>query len=270
MDQAAVVLGDEGRLLPLLCQPCCVSPLVELSDELTIWGVDSGVSHAVSGIEYEAVRAATFMGYKMICDVEDLPVSFDSTGAVPRWTDPRWNGYLSDVPVSLFRSRYEALLPECLSGEEYLRRAQVHVDPFSAARPDLTYRIRACTKYSVEENQRIRLFVELARLRSQAAYELIGRAYVPVALVVHRMRPGLRGYGSAGGSGARGRHTGGSLRREDFRRRRRRHGGGAGAQGRATRISGCSAGLRKSPRRICCAYFAGSSAGAERFGTKVV
>lgn len=174
MDQATVVLGDEGHLLPLLCQPCCVSPLVKLSGDLETWAIDSGVSHAVSGMEYEAVRAATFMGYKLICDWERLPVRLDETAAVPRWTDPRWNGYLSDIPVSVFRSRFECRLPESLPGEEYLSTAGIHVDPFSAVRPGIAYRVRACTRYSVEENQRIRLFVELARSSSETAWQLMG------------------------------------------------------------------------------------------------
>lgn len=174
MDQATVVLGDEGQLLPLLCQPCCVQPLVRLPGELEIRAVDSGVSHAVSGIEYEAARAASFMGYKMICDGEGLEVGLDRTGAVPRWTDARWNGYVSDIPVSLFRSRYERRLPETMSGEEYLRIAGTHVDPFSSARPEVTYRLRACTRYSIEENQRIRLFVELAHSASEESWRLMG------------------------------------------------------------------------------------------------
>ena len=174
MDQATVVLGDEGCLLPLLCQPCCVSPLVKLPDELETWAVDSGVSHMVSGIEYEAVRAASFMGYKMICDWEGLPLRLEESGAVPRWTDPRWNGYLSDISPSEFRARYECRLPEAISGEAYLEQHRNHADPFSAVRPEVTYRVRACTRYSVEENHRIRTFVELARSSSESAWALMG------------------------------------------------------------------------------------------------
>src|SRR5260370_13645212 len=58
MDQAAVVLGNEGYVLPLLCQPCQPRPLVRLPDGLRCWALDSGVSRAVTRIEYEAARAA--------------------------------------------------------------------------------------------------------------------------------------------------------------------------------------------------------------------
>ena len=163
MDQMAVALGDEGSILPLLCQPCQPRPLVRLPEDLRCWGVDSGVSHAVTGVEYEAARAAAFMGYKLVCDWEGLAVEEDHSGAVPRFTDPVWNGYLANIPPSVFRSRYEHMLPETLSGAQFLEEAQAHVDPFTRVREEMEYRIRANTRYAVEENARVRLFAELAR-----------------------------------------------------------------------------------------------------------
>jgi galactokinase len=74
MDQITVVLGDQDHFVPLICQPCQPEPLVRLPAPLRIWGVDSGVRHSVAGIEYETARAATFMGYAMLCDWEKLPV----------------------------------------------------------------------------------------------------------------------------------------------------------------------------------------------------
>ena len=178
MDQAAAVLGDEGYVLPLLCQPCRARPLVRLPEDLRCWAVDSGVSHAVTGIEYEAARAAAFMGYKLICDREGLPVTSDGDSRIPRFTDPRWRGYLSDVTPSLFRSRYEQSLPERMPGAQFLRDGQFHPDPFTSVRPEILYRVRNCTRYACEENQRIQLFVELARgaaaEASEDAWRLMG------------------------------------------------------------------------------------------------
>jgi galactokinase len=163
MDQIAVVLGDEGCVLPLVCQPCLPRPLVRLPEGLTCWAVDSGVRHAVTGVEYEAARAAAFMGYKLICDAEGLAVERDTAGRIPRFTDARFDGYLANLPPSLFRSRYEARLPERLTGQQYLVDGQTHVDPYTSVLPEATYLVRACTRYAVEENQRVQLFAELAR-----------------------------------------------------------------------------------------------------------
>jgi galactokinase len=168
MDQIAVVLGDEGHVLPLVCQPCLPQPLVRLPAGLTCWAIDSGVSHAVTGVEYEAARAAAFMGYKLICDWEGLSVRRDDVSRIPRFTDNRFGGYLANLAPSIFRERYEARLPERISGADYLRLAQAHVDPFTKARADVDYSIRACTRYAVEENERVRLFAELARGADEA------------------------------------------------------------------------------------------------------
>jgi galactokinase len=163
MDQAASVLGDEGHVLPLLCQPCTPMPLVRLPEGLQCWAIDSGVKHAVTGIEYEAARAAAFIGYRMICEWEGLPLMLDETGRIPQFRDPRWNGYLSKMLPSVFRSKYEHRLPETLSGSEIVALGKTHPDPFTTVRPEVNYRVRACTRYAVEENQRIGLFIELAR-----------------------------------------------------------------------------------------------------------
>ncbi len=171
MDQAASVLGDEGYVLPLLCQPCAPRPLVKLPESLQCWAVDSGVSHMVTGVEYEAARAAAFIGFRMICDREGLPLTYDTSGRIPRFVDPRWNGYVSNITPSEFRAKYESSLPERISGAELLREGKVHPDPFTTVRPEVPYRVRACTRYAVEENQRIELFVELARGAHDAAGE---------------------------------------------------------------------------------------------------
>jgi L-arabinokinase len=83
--------------------------------------------------------------------------------------EPRWNGYISNISPSVFRSLYEPELPEQISCAELLARGDVHPDPFTTVRPEVRYRVRACTRYAVEENQRIEMFVELARGASAGA-----------------------------------------------------------------------------------------------------
>ena len=159
MDQAAVVLGETGHVMPLLCQPCCPFPLVRLPPDLEVRAIDSGVKHSIAGLACETARAAAFMAYRMICDWEDLPVTLDDSGFIPRFKDSRWNGYLSNLSVSLFRSRFEHRLPEFLSGADYKHE---HVDPFTRLRPEVVYPVRAAARYAVEEHQRVQLFSQLS------------------------------------------------------------------------------------------------------------
>ena len=171
MDQITSVLGDEGQVLPLVCQPCVPEDLVKLPDEVECWAIDSGVSHEVAGIEYEAVRAAAFMGYKLICDWENLPVALDTTGQITRCTDPRWGGYLANIDRSIFHERYEHRLPKTMSANELFRLSDLHTDPFTKVQENVVYRVRANTRYAVEENQRVQLFSQLTRLGARESSE---------------------------------------------------------------------------------------------------
>jgi galactokinase len=114
----------------------------------------------------------------MICDREGLPFTLDGDGRIPRFVEPRWDGYLSNISPSVFRSCYESELPLQTSGEEILSLSTPHVDPFTSIRPGVNYRVRACTRYAIEENQRIELFVELARAAQadmgENAFRLMG------------------------------------------------------------------------------------------------
>jgi galactokinase len=273
MDQAASVLGDEGYILPLLCQPCQVMPPVKLPEDLQIWAIDSGVKHAVTGIEYEAARAAAFVGQRMICELEQLPLQFDDSGRIPRFTDPRWKGYLSSLEASLFRSKYEAFLPEKVAGEDLLKDSKEHPDPFTQIREGVSYPVRACTRYAVEENQRIELFVELVRGLSTdptpAGFRLLGDlmfqshwSYTEcglgsretdrlIELVREEVGPGKL-YGAkitGGGAGGTVAVLGAKEARDAFERVVNRY---ADEQGGAPYV------------------FEGSSPGADRFGVKVI
>jgi galactokinase len=178
MDQAAVITGKAGHVMPMICQPCLVEELIRLPEALRVWGVDSGVSHQVTGIEYEAARAAAFMGYKIICDHEGILVSSEKGVEIPRYTDPVWNGYLANLSVSEFRGKYQQLLPVKMFMEEFLDEHQFHPDPFTPLRPGVAYPVLANTKYAVEENQRVMIFSELSRgaaqTSSKRAYQMMG------------------------------------------------------------------------------------------------
>ncbi len=117
--------------------------------------------HAVTGLEYEAARAAAFVGYQLICEWENVSIAQDGDSNIPRYTDPRWRGYLSNIKPSEFRAKYESRLPEMISGEAILSWEKTHPDCFTTIRPEVKYRVRACTRYAIEENLRIELFVEL-------------------------------------------------------------------------------------------------------------
>jgi galactokinase len=161
MDQAAIVLGQKDQLLPLICQPCHPLPPVFLSSDLRIWGIDSLAPRATIGVAYETARAAAFIGYKLICQREGIDIALDEVSEIPRWTDPCWSGYLSNLTPSEFHSTFERWLPQLASGRECLDRIGMHVDPFTRIHPDRDYPIRAAVRYATEENARVSMVQSL-------------------------------------------------------------------------------------------------------------
>jgi len=273
MDQAASVLGDKEYCLPLLCQPCTPMPLVQLPEGVQVWAIDSGVKHAVTGIEYEAARVAAFVGYRMICEWEGLPLILDEGGRIAQFRDPQWNGYLSKIVPSVFRSKYEYRLPEILAGSDILALGKIHPDPFTTVRPGVNYRVRACTRYAVEENQRIALFVELVRgARDGGA----GEAFRMMGDLMFQSHWSY----TECGLGCEATDLLVELVREESDERRlfgaKITGGGAGGTVAVLGARGAEEAFRRvvakyAQARSCEPYvFEGSSIGADRFGLRVL
>jgi galactokinase len=192
MDQLTVILGAEGYFVPMLCQPCQPKPLVKLPETLRLWGIDSGVRHSVAGIEYESARAATFMGYRFLCKWEKLQPVLDESGALPRWVDSRWNGYLANLSPSLFRSLYEQRLPESMPGGKFNQLFAIHLDPFTPVREQVVYPVRAATRYAVEENWRVQSFFSLISRPAQTLDASTGSLLGELMYLAHL------GYGECG------------------------------------------------------------------------
>jgi len=188
MDQAAITLGRGDSLLPILCQPCAPQAPVRLPTGGRIWGIDSMAARSTTSAAYDRARAAAFMGYKLICRQEGLPLRAAQQGGLVRWIDDRWNGYLSNVQPSEFRAQYEQMLPENLRGEIFLAEAGEHVDPLTEIALDQDYPVRAAARYAVEEHHRVKTVATLlaalassetagARLDQSAGLELVGEIF---------------------------------------------------------------------------------------------
>jgi galactokinase len=62
MDQMTAVLGQPDQLMALLCQPAELKGGVALPDDTSVWGIDSGIRHAVSGDDYTLGKSRGFYG----------------------------------------------------------------------------------------------------------------------------------------------------------------------------------------------------------------
>ncbi|MCU0494882.1 MAG: hypothetical protein MUD01_25125, partial [Chloroflexaceae bacterium] len=145
MDQMTVACGEQGQLLALLCQPAELLPGVSLPAELEVWGIDSGIRHAVSGADYGSVRVGAFMGYRIMQGLA-------GAGELPD------GGYLANVAPSLWETRYRDRVPDALDGAAFLARYSGTHDSVTTVDPNRRYQVRQPTAHPVFEHQRVQLF----------------------------------------------------------------------------------------------------------------
>jgi len=190
MDQVVVTMGRPGAVLPILCRPASVDPVVELPDDLEVVGVPTGAEHDVTGVPYARARAAAFMGKRIV---------EDSTSR--SWT------WVSELPVDAVDA-----LPDALDGSAFLDRWGATDDPLTTVARDETYPVRAATSFGVEEHRRSRALLDaldrhaLDTVRSimaasHASYDAMGLGHEAATAVADRVlaRPGVHGARSSGG-----------------------------------------------------------------------
>ncbi|MEN3340363.1 MAG: galactokinase [Acidobacteriota bacterium] len=169
MDQMASICGEAGNLMALLCQPAEYQGSVRVPDGLGLWGIDSGIRHAVTGTDYGAVRIGAFMGYRILATLAGLRVTPGPEGHV-QVDDPRWGGYLANVGGEAFR-RFERDIPEALDGEEFLARYHGTTDLVTRVAPARRYAIRTPTAHPIYEHERVTEWAGRLRAAPAAAVD---------------------------------------------------------------------------------------------------
>jgi L-arabinokinase len=158
MDQMTSSCGKAGELLALLCQPAEIQGFVKVPSELAIWGIDSGVKHAVTGADYGSVRVGAFMGYRIIG--AEAGLSF-AKGQPFKVHDPKWKGYLANLTPSEFEMRFASKLPEKVLGEEFLQKYDGTTDAVTRVDYQRKYSVLTPTAHPIYEHFRVRTFAGL-------------------------------------------------------------------------------------------------------------
>ena len=173
MDQMTAACGQAGQLLSLLCQPALLQEPVKIPSHLSFWGMDSGLTHSVSGAGYTAVRVGAFMGYRIIAALAGYSMKAGSKAKHVCIHDTVWNGYLANIAPSFYEQHYAALLPDEITGRAFLERYQGTTDSVTEINPEAVYRVSRPTAHPIYEHFRVRTFAALLQHSKK-----IGRAHV--------------------------------------------------------------------------------------------
>lgn len=161
MDQMAVECGEADKLLALLCQPAELQGMRSIPEEISVWGIDSGIRHSVGAGDYGSVRTGAFMGYRIIAELAGFRVEDTATEGVVRIDDPKWEGYAANLTPAEFEESYAAHLPEQITGKDFLARYRGITDIVTAVHPERKYAVLNPTAHPVYENARVHRFAEL-------------------------------------------------------------------------------------------------------------
>ena len=193
MDQATSIMGEANHLLPIHCQPCTLYDPLPLPDDLAVWGLDSGIRHSVGGADYGSVRAAAFMGYRIIAEHAGFHVEHTGPGLV-RVHDPEFDGYLANISPEEFDKKWSDHLPLSLSGEAFLARYHGITDPVSTINANGDYRVLQSAGHPIYENDRTRSFIDLLHAeQSEDSHRKLGSL-----MLQSHMSYGTCGLGSPG------------------------------------------------------------------------
>ncbi|MEM7032288.1 MAG: GHMP kinase [Chloroflexota bacterium] len=175
MDQMTAVCGHNNQLMALLCQPAELQGDVALPEDIAVWGIDSGVRHAVSGADYGSVRVGAFMGYRIIADLAGLSVRHQASEHSLAIDDAKWQGYLANVTPAYFDQHFARHLPDQMTGAAFLKEFTNTTDAVTQVETDRTYAVRTPTAHPVHEHFRVRTYAELLQgSPSERRLELLG------------------------------------------------------------------------------------------------
>jgi galactokinase len=163
MDQMTAVFGETNCVLELLCQPAELKGMLALPEQLEVWAIDSGIRHFLGGSDYRTVRAATFMGYRIIAAIAGLSVRRAEHHGHVCIDDWKWKGYLANVTPEEFEQKYAAHVPERLLGREFLDRYQGITDVVTCVDPAAEYPVRQATRHPIYEHARVNAFASMLK-----------------------------------------------------------------------------------------------------------
>lgn len=165
MDPVASCWGESGTLLRMVCQPHELQPPLNVPDGVRFVGISSNVRHHVGGGAYGHTRCAAFMGHKII--VEKMRQIGAAAGR--RLVRDPTNGYLANLSPDDYKTIFRAMLPEQISGKDFIDQFTGTIDPISVIQPDVVYPVQHALDHHVLEARRVRNFSAFLEEASAAA-----------------------------------------------------------------------------------------------------
>ena len=152
------------RLTPITSVPSEVFHPINIPDNIALVGIDTGIPVSLSDEAYGHARTAMFMGYSIIAlssgaTVHDLEIARETQD----WSTLPYQGRIAAIHPSEFEDKFLPVLPERLSGQQFIDKYQTTIDVISFIDRDKEYLVRNCTRHPVYENFRAKMFAQIIK-----------------------------------------------------------------------------------------------------------
>jgi len=153
MDPVTSMLGKKDHMLLLKCQPHELKGLMPVPRGYFFAGICSQVNHSVACGPYRHTRISAFIAHAIIARFfSDVGIKKDPT-----------RGYLANVSADLFHRYFRLILPETISGRDFLAAYGPTIDRVTQVDAEEIYTPRAAAEHHILENHRVHQFVEHLR-----------------------------------------------------------------------------------------------------------
>ncbi|MCH7591847.1 MAG: hypothetical protein IH989_03570 [Planctomycetes bacterium] len=152
-DAYCVLHGEADTLHLVECATSSLGARINLSDRLSVIGIECGGRSSDATEKFIRARVAAFMGRGLI---ERIVRHENPTGS-------SFSGLLSSVSVEDYVERFRDRLPTKLKGSEYLERFGETGDSLTRIDPSCTYKVRSRTEHHIYEHTRVSQFLKCIR-----------------------------------------------------------------------------------------------------------
>jgi len=156
--------GPRGSLLRIICQPHEIQKPLPMPAGIRVLGINSNVKCNPTAGAYQKTRCAAFMAHKMILGkMTDMGLAMGR----PLWGDPM-HGYLAKLDPEDYKRLFRLLLPENMSGQQFLDQFASTIDTETQVSPIEWYQVQHAADHHVLEARRVVRFAEFLEQASES------------------------------------------------------------------------------------------------------
>ncbi len=149
METASPVMGKKDKLLAMRCQPLELLKMITLPHSVQFLSIDTKYRQEACDLLLLKSRVSAFIGQEIIFS------------HLEKQQKPNpYKGYLCNITPSEWEETFKQIVPEQISGKDFMETYDSHQDMAELIDPDTLYPVREHTAFPIYENDRVLQFIK--------------------------------------------------------------------------------------------------------------